>query len=202
VWNFRGGSLPDPQAVRETMALVGWRKVEWNSPELSFTQREMEIDLGGVVKEYAADSVARLCLNAGIEGGVVNLGGDIRVIGPRPNGECWRIGVRHHRKQEAAALLAVERGAIATSGDYERCIEIDGIRYGHILNPLTGWPVRHLVSVTVAADLCVVAGSAATVAMLKEEEGPAWLESLGLPCRWVDAKGNSGGTLAEPNRGR
>jgi thiamine biosynthesis lipoprotein len=85
---------------------------------------------------------------------------------------------------------------MASSGDYERCIVIEGVRYGHILNPKTGWPVRHLASVSVVGDLCVVAGSASTIAMLKEEGGPAWLQGLGLAHFWVDVNGETGGSLA------
>ncbi len=90
----------------------------------------------------------------------------------------------------------VARGALASSGDYERCILVDGIRYGHVLNPKTGWPVRHLAAVSVVGDFCVVAGSASTIAMLKEEDGPAWLENFGLPHLWVDVRGGTGGSLA------
>ena len=88
------------------------------------------------------------------------------------------------------------KGALASSGDFERCIEVDGIRYGHILNPKTGWPVRHLAAVSVLADLCVVAGSASTIAMLKEAEGPAWLQNLGVAHMWVDVDGHEGGDLS------
>ncbi|MBI1180786.1 MAG: FAD:protein FMN transferase [Alphaproteobacteria bacterium] len=196
VWNFREGRLPDPQDVRGLLPLVGWDKVAWRRPALGFPRPGMEIDLGGVVKEYAADSVARLCREAGIRHGVVNLGGDIRVIGPRPGGEGWNVGIRHPRAADAAvATLTLDRGGVATSGDYERCIDIGGVRYGHILNPLTGWPVRHLASVTVVADFCVVAGSASTIAILKERDGPAWLDGLGSPHLWIDTRGQSGGTL-------
>ena len=91
--------------------------------------------------------------------------------------------------------LAISRGALASSGDYERCIVIDGVRYAHILNPRTGWPVKHLAAVSVISDFCVVAGSASTIAMLKEEQGPKWLEDLGLPHLWMDVNGNRGGDL-------
>ncbi len=94
-----------------------------------------------------------------------------------------------------ASLIELERGALASSGDYERCIVIDGVHYGHILNPKTGWPVRELAAVSVVADLCLVAGSAATIAMLKDERGIAWLEALGLPHRWTKVSGESGGEL-------
>lgn len=92
--------------------------------------------------------------------------------------------------------LALRDGAVASSGDYERCIVVDGVRYGHVLNPKTGWPVRHLAAVSVVGDLCVVAGSASTIAMLKEKDGPAWLDAMGLPHLWVDVDGNVGGPLA------
>jgi thiamine biosynthesis lipoprotein len=87
---------------------------------------------------------------------------------------------------------------MASSGDYERCIVLDGVRYGHILNPMTGWPVRRMAAVSVLSDLCVVAGSASTIGMLREADGPAWLKDLGLPHLWVTTDGTVGGTLLEP----
>nr|WP_306306195.1 FAD:protein FMN transferase [Methylomonas koyamae] len=157
----------------------------------------MEIDFGGVVKEYAADRAAALCQAHGIRHGLVNLGGDIKVVGPRADGSPWQIGIRHpHRSGGLLDTLALAAGAVASSGDYERCITLDGVRYGHVLNPRTGWPVRHLAAVTVIAEFCVVAGSASTIAMLKEEDGPAWLTDLQLPHLWVDLNGECGGSAA------
>jgi len=197
-WRFDSGALPEQGLIDELLAKVGWDKVVWQPPVLEFPQPGIELDFGGVVKEYAADRAAGLCWSAGIRHGMINLGGDIKVIGPRADGSPWRIGVRHPRHKDAL-LQTVElaRGAMASSGDYERCLTIEGVRYGHILNPRTGWPVRHLASVSVIADFCVVAGSASTIAMLKEAEGPAWLESLALPHLWVDVNGGTGGTLLE-----
>jgi thiamine biosynthesis lipoprotein len=91
--------------------------------------------------------------------------------------------------------LLLHDGALASSGDYERCITVKGIRYGHVLNPKTGWPVRHLAAVSVVGDFCVVAGSASTIAMLKEDKGAEWLNDLGLPCLWVDVQGEIGGSI-------
>jgi thiamine biosynthesis lipoprotein len=135
-----------------------------------------------------------ICLEMGICHGLVNLGGDIRVIGPHPDGTPWRIGIRHPR--EADALLTsvmLAQGGLASSGDYERCIEIEGRRYSHILNPKTGWPVQGLAAASVIAPHCLVAGSASTIAMLKESAGARWLEELGLPHVWMDAQGRMGG---------
>jgi thiamine biosynthesis lipoprotein len=195
-WRFDLGKLPDRAEVQSLLDKVGWHRVRWTPPVLEFPVSGMEIDFGGVVKEYAADRVAALCWEAGMRHGIVNLGGDIKIIGPHPDGGPWRIGIRHPRRPDAVIrTLPLHNGALASSGDYERCIVLDGVRYGHVLNPKTGWPVRYLASVSVAADLCVIAGSASTIAMLKEGEGPAWLIGLGLPHFWVDVRGDTGGTL-------
>ncbi len=196
-WRFELGKLPEQQQIDILLDHVGWHKLHWSAPELTFSKPGMEIDFGGIVKEYAADRAAALCLSAGIKHGVINLGGDIKVIGPRNDGEPWRVGIRDPRNKTAILQTVLLReGALASSGDYERCMVVDGVRYGHLLNPKTGRPVQHLAAVSVVADFCVVAGSASTIAMLKEEEGAAWLESLGLPHLWVDVQGETGGTLA------
>jgi thiamine biosynthesis lipoprotein len=196
-WRFDQGQLPDEAQIHSLLDKIGWHRVRWNPPVLEFPYPGMEIDLGGVVKEYAVDRVAALCREAGVFHGLVNLGGDIRIIGPHPDGSPWRIGIRHPRRPgEVIRNIELHRGGIASSGDYERCIVLDGVRYGHVLNPKTGRPVQHLASVTVVGELCVVAGSASTIAMLKESEGPDWLANLGLPHFWVDVWGGTGGSLA------
>ncbi|MDD5276593.1 MAG: FAD:protein FMN transferase [Methylovulum sp.] len=195
-WRFDSDQLPDEAQIQGLLVRIGWHKLHWKPPVLEFPKLGMELDFGGIVKEYAVDRAAALCWEAGIRHGVVNLGGDIKIIGARADGTPWRIGIRHPRDQQAVIdILQLHEGALASSGDYERCININGIRYGHILNPKTGWPVKHLASASVVGEFCVVAGSAATIAMLKEEQGATWLESLGLPHLWVDVAGKVGGTL-------
>ncbi len=195
-WRFDKGQLPDPAQIESLLVRVGWHKLLWQAPFLEF-EPGMELDFGGVVKEYAADRAATVCWNAGARHGIVNLGGDIKIIGPRPDGIAWRIGIRHPRREGAMVeSLALHSGSVASSGDYERCIVMDGVRFGHVLNPKTGWPVHHMASVTVVGEFCVVAGSASTIAMLKEKDGPAWLEGMGLPHVWIDVEGRMGGPLA------
>ena len=199
-WRFDTGQVPERARIDALLDKVGWDRLRWDKPVLAFPLPGMEIDFGGVVKEYAVDRVAALCLEAGVRHGVVNLGGDIRVVGPRPGGEPWRIGVRHPRRADGVlTTVLLSQGALASSGDYERRIVLNGVTYGHILNPRTGWPVRRMAAVSVIGGLCVVAGSASTIAMLKEDAGPAWLENLGLPCLWVDVDGGTGGSLARPD---
>ena len=195
-WKFNRDTLPDAAQIDALLGRVGWRRLRWEPPVLSFLQPGLELDFGGAVKEYAVDRVAALCWEAEIRHGLINLGGDIKIIGPHPDGSPWAIGIQHPRRPgEFIHTLMLQRGAMASSGDYERCLVVDGRRYGHVLNPNTGWPVGHLASVSVVADLCVVAGSASTIAMLKEAEGPEWLKCLGLPHLWVDVDGVMGGSL-------
>lgn len=196
-WDFRSGRVPTRDAIEPLLQRIGWHLVDWTPPRLRFGRPGMEIDFGGVVKEYAADRVASLCAEQGIRHGLVNLGGDVRIVGPHPDGRPWQIGIQHpRRKATALEAIRLKQGAVASSGDYERCIVLDGVRYGHILNPRTGWPVRHLAAVSVVGALCVIAGSASTIAMLKEKDGPAWLAALGLPHLWVGVDGTVGGPLA------
>lgn len=181
VWKFESSVLPNDKQIESLLQKIGFTHLLVENSKLTFAKAEMELDFGGIVKEYAADRAATLCLNAGISHGIVNLGGDIKIIGSHPNGKSWHIGIQHPRdKAKVWKTLKLKTGALASSGDYERFVLIDGVRYGHILNPKTGYPVRQLAAVSVVADLCVVAGSAATIAMLKEKEGEKWLKSLGL----------------------
>src|SRR5215472_12115450 len=186
-WGPQCTALPDALALERLLLRVGWDKLLWSHPRLEFGVRGMALDFGGVVKEYAADRAAVICIEAGVRHGLVDLGGDIRIIGPHPDGAPWSVGIQHPRTPDAVmATLDVSRGAVATSGDYERYLAIDGKRYCHILSPRTGMPVHGLAGVSVFAEECIVAGSATTIAMLMEERGPAWLEEVGLPHVWMD----------------
>lgn len=195
-WNFKSGIIPESTAIQSLLDLIGWHQLRWEKPKLTFTVAGMEIDFGGIVKEYAVDRAASLCLQNDIQHGVINLGGDIKIIGPHADQSPWRIGIRHPNKPgEVLTTLELYSGAVASSGDYERCITLNGKRYGHVLNPKTGWPVGYMAAVSVIGDFCVVAGSASTIGMLKEEQGIAWLKELGLPHLWVNVQGNYGGSI-------
>jgi FAD:protein FMN transferase len=194
-WKFENECVPEPEAISALLDRVGWAKVVWKRPLLSFGRPGMEIDFGGIGKEYAADRAAALCLDAGIRSGLINLGGDVRVIGPLPDGGPWRIGIRDPERPETLlGGVLMTGGALATSGDYARFLRINGRRYSHILDPRTGWPVLGLVSVSVIAASCLVAGSLSTIAMLKGRAGIEWLRSLDVPHLWIDAEGGRGGS--------
>jgi thiamine biosynthesis lipoprotein len=196
-WHDARASVPEPELIRKILERVGFDKLVWERPRLAFRTRGMRLDFGGIVKEYAADRAAVICQEAGFAHGLIDLGGDIRIIGPHPDDSPWTVGIRHARRaDDIMATIDLVRGAIASSGDYERFIEIDGERYSHIVSPRTGMPVRALAAVSVVADECVIAGSATTIAMLMEERGPAWLAELGLAHIFMDDDMRIGGTLS------
>ncbi len=193
-WNYQAAQprLPTQDEINPLMAAVGWDKVVWNRPHLQLTVPGMVLDFGGVVKEYAADVAAGICYKHGINHGFINLSGDIRLLGPHADGTPWSMAIRNPvNPSEDIAVAYLHSGAIVTSGNYERCITVDGKRYSHILNPKTGWPVMDAFpSVSIMGDHCLVAGSAATIASLKTpSEALEWLNELGLPYVCVDQDG-------------
>ncbi|HSN22533.1 MAG TPA: FAD:protein FMN transferase [Usitatibacter sp.] len=183
-WRFEpGASIPGLRELRPLLAAIGWHRVERTPDTVRLPLAGMELDFGGFGKEYAVDRAATVLREAGAASAIVNLAGDLAVLGPHPDGSPWRIGVQHPRKRQVAlAALPVSCGALATSGDYERYLEADGVRHCHVLDPRTGRPARGFQSVTVHAPSCLVAGSASTIAMLLgRDAGLSWLESLELP---------------------
>lgn len=191
-WDFKAARLPADGEVEALLPLVGWHRIEWDGRRLRLPLAGMEIDFGGIGKEYAADRAAARMGELGARHGLVNLGGDVRIIGPQPDGAPWTIGVQDPRGTGGVAIAAlpVSAGAMATSGDYERYFERDGRRYCHLLDPRSGWPVAFWRSVSVVAPLCVLAGACATIAMLKPvAEGTAFLREQGVRYLGIDAAG-------------
>lgn len=221
VWRFDGSDrLPPPDAVARAAQRVGWPRIGWQRPQLTIPPG-MELDLGGLGKEYAADRVLTLLRAENQRHGrdrplLINLGGDLVASGPRSDGTPWYVGIEQPVAQPIgqtpqadpdpypdpdpdpdpdltqpapptgpAGLIALKGGALATSGDARRFLLRDGVRYSHILDPRTGWPVQGAPrSVTVAAPTCTEAGLLSTLAMLQGEGAEALLVAQGLP-HWV-----------------
>jgi FAD:protein FMN transferase len=197
-WDFarRPPARPDAAVLQAALARIGWSGVEWNARSIRLPRRGMEIDFGGIGKEYAADRVATIAREGGARHGCVNLGGDVRAWGGRPESGPWRVGIRHPRAPGAAvAGVDLHDGAVATSGDYERYVDIDGRRYCHIIDARTGEPVTAWRSVTVVAPLAIVAGSYATIAMLMQRDAPTFLDRAALQWLGIDTDGVLHGTL-------
>jgi FAD:protein FMN transferase len=189
-WNFNVPRVPSDDELARVLALVGWSRVDRDKRRVRLPQSGMELDFGGFGKEYAADRAGAILAAGGAQHGYVNLAGDMHVIGPKPDGQPWMIGIQDpRRKGQILATIPVQQGGLATSGDYERFFELDGRRYCHVLDPRSGQPVTHWRTVSVVAPLAVVAGNCTTIAMLKQAEGLAFLEASGMNYLAVDRHG-------------
>lgn len=185
VWTFDGSDrVPDAAQIAELMPLIGWGKLRWERPHLTVPPG-MEIDLGGICKEYAVDRAAMAIMAESDCPALVNFGGDLRTTGAKREAR-WAVAIESMDPAKASGgLLQIDQGAIATSGDAKRFLLRAGKRYSHILDPRTGWPVEDPPrSVTVAARTCVQAGTLSTLAMLlgpgaeaflKAEKAEAWV---------------------------
>jgi thiamine biosynthesis lipoprotein len=183
VWKFDGGDrVPSPEAITETLRHVGWQRVTWSPPVLTLPAG-MEIDLGGIGKEYAVDRAASLVAADTRAPFLVNFGGDLFASGARRRGATWSVGIDDPERTGAAALYRIDfdRGGLATSGDARRYVMLHGRRLGHILDPRTGWPVSGAPrSVTVLATTCVEAGTLSTLAYLQGAAAREFLEGQGV----------------------
>jgi len=186
-WRFDGSdNVPDAAAVEGLLPLIGFDKLQWQAPNLVLP-RDMELDFGGAGKEYAVDRAFELLAQRHSGPFLVNFGGDLRANKPLKSAP-WVVGIeRPDHEQQMALALKLERGAIATSGDARRYLLKDGVRYGHVLNPRTGWPVMDAPrSVSVAAATCTEAGLISTLALLHGAQARAFLEEQGTPFWLVD----------------
>lgn len=180
-WSFDGGArIPSADEIARLLPKVGWHRVVWDAEHSSlYLQPGMEIDLGGLCKEYAVDRACALIARHASSAALVNFGGDLAVTGPRRSGKPWSVGVDDPERTGAGCVrvIAIERGALATSGDARRFVVRDGVRYGHILDPRTGSSVSGAPrSVTVVAKSCTEAGMLATFAMLQGGEAETFLD--------------------------
>ena len=181
-WTFDGSDrVPTAEAVALLLPLVGWQRVTWQAPWLTLPAG-MEIDLGGIGKEYAVDrAAARIAARARCAF-LVNFGGDLFASGPRRGGRPWIVGVDDPERSGESVTHRIElpRGGLATSGDARRWVMHQGRRLGHILDPRTGWPVEDAPrAVTVLASTCLEAGTLATFAILHGAGARAFLEAQG-----------------------
>jgi FAD:protein FMN transferase len=172
--------VPHHDVVAAVLPRVGWHTVTWQSPVLTLREG-MEIDLGGIGKEYAVDRCVAILASATKVPGLVNFGGDLAVTGPPHSRKAWKVAVEGPDPRAPDRLIDLRRGGIATSGDARRFLLRNGVRYSHILDPATGWPIEDAPkSITVAADTCTQAGMLSTLAMLKGASAERFLDGQGI----------------------
>lgn len=194
-WRFDGGTqVPSAAAVAALRPRVGWHRLRWQRPRL-WLPEGMELDFGGIGKEYAVDRTLALLQAAVPAPTLVNFGGDLACSGPRADGSAWQVGIEQPTgtagEPVAAAVLQLRQGALATSGDARRFVWHEGRRLGHVLDPRSGWPVEGAPrSVTVAAPRCVEAGLLSTLALLRGPGAAAWLREAAVPHALIGADGS------------
>ncbi len=156
LWGFgrENPQIPDTQELNKVLPLVNFREIHINSEteEAGFNKPGMKLDLGGITKGWIADEIARYLIDNGAEHFIIDLGGNVRLAGGKPGGTNFVIGLQDPFNDRGSylGLLTLKEGSIITSGVYERYFEIDGIRYHHILDTKTGYPVENmLASVTI-----------------------------------------------------
>jgi thiamine biosynthesis lipoprotein len=167
-WDWKSRRVPSQRELAALLPLVSGASVSRRDGTVFLRKRGMEIDLGGVGKEYAVDRAAGVLREAGVPSAIVEFAGDVRTVGSRGDGRPWRVGVAHPRRAGKVAFALNLRGdaGVATSGDYERGFVKDGVRYHHILDATTGWPARGVASATAVAKTAFEAGRFTTLAML------------------------------------
>jgi len=196
-WDFRAGGGADPAQIELTLPLVGWDQIEWRGSSIHLPAPGVEIDLGGLAKEYAVDSAISLMRNLKVTSAMIELAGDVATIG-ESNNTPWRVGIQDPEGTGSLCAVQLSNAAIATSGNYARRIDCEGKQYGHLLNPKTGWPVEGPTSVSVLDSHCLTAGAVATVACLhSEKDARAWLEHAALPWLMVSSTGKRSGPIAD-----
>ena len=178
-WNFDGSDhIPTHKQIKTILPLIGWQKITWQPPFLTMPPG-MELDFGGIGKEYAVDQTFNRIHQEVKTAFLINFGGDLRASGIRKSNKPWLIGLESPiHTDEAQGAIEITHGALATSGDTKRYLLKNGKRYAHILNPKTGWPVDHAPrSITVAASTTVEAGMLASFALLQGRNAKRFLDA-------------------------
>lgn len=184
VWTFDSASgeckdFPNTSEVSQLLRSVGWIRVVYDQKSITLPQ-QMELDFGGIGKEYAVDRAILLAKQLTDKPMLINLGGDLAVTGPRLNNQPWQVAIEHPDNDELGQpqdmIVALKQGALATSGDARRYLIKEGVRYGHVLNAKTGWPIINAPrSITTVAPQCIQAGILATLALLQGEQAEQFL---------------------------
>ena len=196
LWDFKSEtpSLPDQEKLAEAAVLTDYTKIKLEGNTVTLPAG-MQIELGSIAKGYITDEIAAYCRSRGVKHGILNFGGNVVVIGSRPDGQPWKIGVRNPNEPggDSIIVLPTTDGAVATSGTYERGFTINGVRYHHILDADTGWPVQNgLASVTVQTqDSLIAEGYDTACFILGLEKGMALVEATpGMEAVFIDTEGN------------
>lgn len=197
IWKFDGSmmKMPSEEEIKESVSKVGYQNIILNPDDTSvfLKNKGMKIGFGAIGKGYAADRAKQLLMQKEVKSGIINASGDMNTWGTKPDGEPWKVAITNPmNKEHAFALLPLKDRAVVTSGDYEKFVKFNGVRYSHIINPKTGYPATGIISATVFAPKAELADALATsVFVMGIETGIDRINQLpGIDCIIVDEKGN------------
>lgn len=212
LYDFHKKIKPEDSAIKKSLPLVNYKNliIDKNKSAIFLKKKGMLIDLGGIVKGYAADRAVETLKRQGINSGLVSVAGDIKAFGLKPDGKPWNIGIRNPRpvrehisngsrakdestlggeEDDIMATIKLSDMAISTSGDYERYFELNGKRYHHLLDPKTGYPAEGCQSVSIITNSGVFADAFSTaIFILGPERGTKILKEMSLDGIIVDSR--------------
>jgi thiamine biosynthesis lipoprotein len=171
LWNFdiQMKELPDKETARKMVRLINYRNIilDHENTTVFLKDKGMRIGFGGIGKGYAAEMARSVMKNMGAESGIVNASGDLTTWGLQPNGKAWTIGIADpNASNEVFSFIEVTGMAVATSGNYEKYVIINGKKYSHTIDPRTGLPVSGIKSVTIITYNAEIADAMATPVMI------------------------------------
>lgn len=194
-WNFDQTlkKLPDPEEAKKTVALINYKNILLDAKNRTVFLKEkgMRIGFGGIGKGFAADSAKKILQEKGIKSGIINASGDLITWGTQPSGKPWTIALANPDfVNEEFSHLEVSNMAVATSGNYEKFVMIDGKKYSHTINPKTGYPVTGIKSVSIICPIAELADAMATpVTVLGVSNGLSLINQMkGIACVIIDDK--------------
>lgn len=191
LWDFKSENpgVPAQEDIVAAVKKVDYRKVHLSDNTLTFDSKNTMIDLGAIAKGYAADQIKELLLEEGVESAVINLGGNVQTIGSKPDGKPWYVGIQKPFSPSGEILTVVEVAdqSVVSTGTYERYFELDGVKYHHVLNPKTGYPVMaDLDQITIVCEQSALADVLSTSCLLiEEEQAKVLLEDVGFSNTWL-----------------
>lgn len=196
IWKFDGSmkQMPSAKEIKSTVAMVGAKHIELDAKNSAvfLKKKGMKIGFGAIGKGYAADKAKALLQEQGVTAGIINASGDMSAWGSKPSGEPWRVAISNPmNKNKVFALMPLQNRAVVTSGDYEKYVRFNGVRYAHIIDPRTGYPATGLISVTVFAPKAELADALATaVFVMGKEAGIDRINQLpNVDCILIDENG-------------
>lgn len=172
--------LPDPEKLQAARDAVGWKHFNLDQETRSITllQKNMAFDLGGIAKGYTADLMLESLIAAGLPQSMVTAGGDVRLGNPPPGRDGWNVAVQTFELNKRDEILVLSNAGVSTSGDLHQSVEIDGVKYSHILDPRTGLGLTRRIAATVIADSAELSDPIATAACVLGENGAEMLRKI------------------------